>query len=635
MKILINYVILLMLELSYTQTQTREAGGKILVGKAFVLLDTDHIKKYVFGTNELKEIRGASSLLDYLNRIGMRKMAEEVEPSTPFDERCMIYANGGSGLFLIDADKAERFGRIVQEEARELTNGQASVSYVVQELPKGVPEGIDDLLKTPMKSTLELIRYRLREVKGGYFDELMQYKLDEIEDEPSDIITLPSHPFMRPCDSCGVEYASPDEQGKKVNRDPGEEDEVYCFSCQKKRRRDRKAKDSIDRYLAGSKVRDEYLWIHLINDLRARKYYLPERVERPEDFNVFRNFKGSKDYFGLIYADANSMGRKIEDCETLAELREFARDVDRAIYDAVCSAIAKHLKIEEHIKPSSELMDVPKNPLFPFDILLLGGDDVMMVVPASTALDVALTIAKEFHRITAENASKRKKEQLKDRQQKQDEGHTLSVGVVLAPIKYPFGLLRSLVESTLKAAKKGGTNAKNTGLYRDTRINFMTVTGSTSLDFDQVYKGLSKNNVPVSINGDEQKASFYATLRPYDPRQLEVLLGAIREGRKKGLGRTKLHQVREAVLKKNLTTSVSDGLAVLRNWRTDQRNYVVDHIYTLGGIYQEPHRDDNKLGTLFPRVTFPWFADGDSTYRTSLLDFVELYDFVAGEEESQ
>jgi len=37
---------------------------------------------------------------------------------------------------------------------------------------------------------------------------------------------------------------------------------------------------------------------------------------------------------------------------------------------------------------------------------------------------------------------------------------------------------------------------------------------------------------------------------------------------------------------------------------------------------------------LFPRVTFPWFADGDNIYRTSLLDFVELYDFVASEKDS-
>lgn len=54
----------------------------------------------------------------------------------------------------------------------------------------------------------------------------------------------------------------------------------------------------------------------------------------------------------------------------------------------------------------------------------------------------------------------------------------------------------------------------------------------------------------------------------------------------------------------------------------------------MGKRYQEPYYDVEKPGTLFQRVTFPWFADGPQTYRTSLLDFVELYNFVAqGEEE--
>ena len=138
--------------------------------------------------------------------------------------------------------------------------------------------------------------------------------------------------------------------------------------------------------------------------------------------------------------------------------------------------------------------------------------------------------------------------------------------------------------------------------------------------------------VPVNANGHSQDAAFYATLRPYTPEQLEKLLNAVREGNRLALGRTKLHQVREAVLKKNLTTSVGEALAVLRNWRSRQREYVMQHIYTLGGMYQAAYKNEHNPASHFPRVTFPWFADGDKTYRTSLLDFVELYDFVAREE---
>src|SRR5438034_958090 len=106
----------------------------------------------------------------------------------------------------------------------------------------------------------------------------------------------------------------------------------------------------------------------------------------------------------------------------------------------------------------------------------------------------------------------------------------------------------------------------------------------------------------------------------------------IRKGKQMGLGRTKLHQVREAVLRMNLTTSVSEGLAILSSWRGDKREFVAKKFYKLAERYQEKYRDVGKPATLFPRVTFPWFADGPDTYRTSLLDFVELYDFVAQEE---
>ena len=168
--------------------------------------------------------------------------------------------------------------------------------------------------------------------------------------------------------------------------------------------------------------------------------------------------------------------------------------------------------------------------------------------------------------------------------------------------------------------------------YRDTFINFMTVTGSTSHDFKKVYKSLYKKGVAVQVNDQKEKADFYATLRPYTVEELELLLSAIREGKQTSLGRTKLHDVREAVLKMNLTTSVSDGMAVLRNWRQTQREFVTQHVHILGAHYQEHYRDAEKPETWFTHMPFPWFADGPATYRTSLLDFVELYDFVALEE---
>jgi hypothetical protein len=543
------------------------------VGKSLVMLDTNHIKEYVFGTDKLKEIRGASSLLDRLNRVVMKRLAHEDGIGAE-----VIYANGGTGLFVVDTDKAEEFGQKIQRAYRKLTAGGASITAVVQKLPDDTPDNIEGLLIHDIANTLSLIRYKLSEAKNC----------------PPDVIALPTHAFMRPCDACGIEYA--ERQDTTGDQDPDERDKRYCGSCLEKRKEDSEVKRRIKHIVEeGMRPGNEYLWERVISQLPANEYPIPPKIERPRDFNVFGDFPGAKEYLGLIYADANGMGRKIEGLRTLAEVKQFADTVDNAVYKAMTIAIKEHLQI------------IPRVPYFPFDILLIGGDDIVLVTYASIAPRVALTIAEEFNKLTG---------------QKDKPGHTLSVGVVLAPVKYPFGKLLDLVEDTLKFAKKAGSDdpeaEKKT--YGATRINFMIVAGSTSQSFKKVYSSLRRKNVPVSSS--VPKATFYATLRPYDVEQFAMLLDAIEEG--SGLGRTKLHQLREAVLEMNLTTSVIQGLSVLRSSPLSQRNFILEQVSAFSTFKPAPQTSN----ALFERVTFPWFASG-SDYYTTLLDFVELYDFVA------
>ncbi|HLZ55610.1 MAG TPA: hypothetical protein VKR06_01575, partial [Ktedonosporobacter sp.] len=393
--------------------------------KTLIALDTDHIKQYVFATDRLKEIRGASSILDYLNRETMLRLAEKFQA-----ER--VYANGGSGLFLIDAEKAEQFGQQVQRTYQEQSQGGASITFVTQELPDNIEgirtDGLSDeakhmLQKYPihiqpimthdLSGELELLRYRLREKKA-------------YPDVP--IIALSSHPFMRSCDSCGVEYA------ERPYREADSEPAVfYCASCREKQREDDQVKKRIPAALhridKHKRITQGHLWNRILIYLQEAGYPLPpdlSTLDRPNDFNEFRLFARSKEYLGLIYADANNMGTKMEELKTLIKIREFADSVDDHIHMAMSRAIKKHLPIVE-VEQGGKTV-----PLFPFDILLVGGDDIVMVTDATKAMDVALTIAQEFRKLS---------------------GYTLSIGVVLAPVKYPFGLLREIVEGALKFAK--------------------------------------------------------------------------------------------------------------------------------------------------------------------------------------
>src|SRR5438552_4262835 len=468
------------------------------MGFSLVAFDTDHIKQYVFGTDKLKEIRGASSRLDYLNRIAMKAFADDYNAAK-------IYAHGGSGLFLIDTQYVDIFKAKVRQAYHDDTGSGASITAV--DVP--MPEHIKDIYKEDIRETLELLQWRLQEEKA----------------RSTTILAQPSHPFLRPCDACGVEYADAALESKKVIHDPDEVNERYCSVCKQKRLRDSEVKNLISTFEAGRGTPDnDPLWYKILHLLREMQYDLPLQTERPTDFNVFRNFKGSKDYLALVYADANNMGSAIEQCTKLGRRQTFANTIDDAIYESVCTAITSHLKIDDHLKSQEQRSDDLKHPVFPFDILLMGGDDICMVVPASVALDVALTLSETFHSVTQKACNDEKKI---------DSAYTLSVGVVLAPVKYPFGLLQDMAETTLKFAKKVGSDARaKQDDSDDTRINFMIVTGSTTNNFNNFH------NAVYHKQDDDRHQEFFATLRPYKPEELHILLDAICRNDGANLGRT-------------------------------------------------------------------------------------------------
>ena len=180
------------------------------MGKSLVALDTDHIKKYVFATDKLKEIRGASSILDRLNREEMERIVYDVDPDAK-----TIYTNGGSGLFLVATDKADEIRQRIHSEFHSKTVGGATVTFAVQD----IPDSINDPEHEDIGDVLELLRYRLREAKDSQLTQ--------------DHIGLPSHVFMRTCDSCGMRYA--EVWDKDEGQDPAVQGNRYCKVCYQKR----------------------------------------------------------------------------------------------------------------------------------------------------------------------------------------------------------------------------------------------------------------------------------------------------------------------------------------------------------------------------------------------------------------
>jgi hypothetical protein len=621
------------------------SGGKALVALSLIAFDTDHIKSYVFATNRLTEIRGASSLLDELNRVEMRDIAARLPINDTSIKAVPVFTNGGAGLFVVEADEetTREFGNQVKREYRKRSGGAASITFAVQELPPGDEKIDTQSLKDEDRKTLEEFVQKVQVHKKTPVSEaiqatmlrdlhpqieLLRYKLRENKDAPPDTIGLPSHPFMRPCDSCGIEYAEEPQQRAG-------QAEFYCASCRAKQQENRQIKrnrripatikrieENMGRPEDKKKPLRESLWNRILSYLlqsEADKVRYPDYVfppdisnlDLPGDFNVFRQFTKAKEYLGLIYADANNMGTAMDNLHRLLDIYKVAKYIDESIHRAMSRAIKKHLPIPENVL------------LFPFDILLLGGDDIVMVTDAAKAMDVAVTIAQEFNKLAEEQ---RDPKLIKN-------PHTLSIGVVLAPVKYPFGLVWAIAQSALKFAKADGAEAHKRK-EDDSRINFLTVTGGSVNDFKKAFDATYHKKDKAEQYADTNE--FYATLRPYNAKDLEDLLEAIRDAKKLRLGRTKLHQLREAILEMNLTTAINKGLAVLNNWRPAERTFVAQRVYDFGGRYLPPSNPQDDIPN-FPRVTFPWFVekyneDGQRVYRTPLLDFIELYDFVVARE---
>src|SRR5260370_6032781 len=99
----------------------------MIVGKySLVALDTDHIKQYVFATDKLKEIRGASSILDRLNRREMEEVARKQGiPVTA------IYTNGGARLILVFSYRGPEFKPNAQRMYRDKSKGETARNPLV------------------------------------------------------------------------------------------------------------------------------------------------------------------------------------------------------------------------------------------------------------------------------------------------------------------------------------------------------------------------------------------------------------------------------------------------------------------------------------------------------------------------
>ena len=86
------------------------------MAKFIVAIETVKIKEFLFSTNKLKVIRGASYLLDYLNQVEVPKILDK----NGVKEENIIYIGAGNAKFFVEKDDKDEAEKIVKEIIKEV-----------------------------------------------------------------------------------------------------------------------------------------------------------------------------------------------------------------------------------------------------------------------------------------------------------------------------------------------------------------------------------------------------------------------------------------------------------------------------------------------------------------------------------
>jgi CRISPR-associated protein Cmr2 len=378
------------------------------------------------------------------------------------------------------------------------------------------------------------------------------------------------------------------------------------------------------------------------------KYYdntKNKRVEIAETLTHVAN--ASYGYIGYIYADGNNMGGYIQKILTPEEYQEFSQDVALATEYAVYQALAENLHPHQ-IRNLNDDESSLKNGEFihPFEILTIGGDDILLIVPANKALEISQMIGERFEKILLQEIQIHEI-QSDDGETKEITGnyrltHTktfephkyqrykpltakrsdcelsTSIGVLITAVNTPIYYARNLVEQLLKSAKERAKKLQKAG-YCGGTVDFLTLKSVTMIssnvkEFRE--EALTKNIPP--------KLKFYAA--PYTLHELGGLITSISALKKAKFPKSQLYQIR-SLLERGKHTAILN----YRYFRVRLKQGKEALLRDFEEAWCLP-KDKENNGNLAP-----WMYDNgrldpkhteDPFYETIWRDMVDVYDFV-------
>jgi hypothetical protein len=549
------------------------------------VIETQRVKGYLFASPILRETRGASLLLDRLNRRETQAILDRAGGRS-------VYLGGGSGRAL--------FGS--REEAEDFAN---KILVLYRDQARSARVSVEVLERDGEESFPAWVARGVAESRKN--------KLSRAEALPS----LGGR-WLRPCTSCGKEPAEqippPDIQGNHL----------LCRSCFAKRQEIRQfyggVKGNLDRLLpmptsAELKKRGwpDFILTTLAEKVEGEGSGSARETIRtllPRDFDHIGERSRPRNYIGLIYADGNRMGETIRamatkfpgDEEAQRAYGAFSRIVDQATREAAVEAVLERVET-----PEMDTEDGKPARLVPAEFLIAGGDDLILIVPAHAALGVTerfLTRFQEKSQVLQDEAAQKGEIP----HAFAEEGLTTSAGVVISHASYPASQLVDLAAELMKSAKR-----KAADLARDRRfegtMDFMVVHESGTESMKQrkeEYEGKTPTGCTVR-----------RTERPYTAGEMARLRERILALKEAGVPRGKLKALYSSLFRSPVEAQYEAARIRERLIATGQAN------------------GSGPLAQLFTELSlFPFRERSKEEWSTPLTELIEIYDFTHADEES-
>jgi CRISPR-associated protein Cmr2 len=387
----------------------------------------------------------------------------------------------------------------------------------------------------------------------------------------------------------------------------------------------------------------------------ANKYYRQVNVNEIKEAISVREIGDAsitKGFVAYIYADGNNMGgyiqKKIKNPE---HYQKFSRDIFDATEKSVYAALTKHLEPHK-LNPSLQAERKSEKEIWihPFEILTIGGDDVMLVVPADKALDIAKTIGEEFERRLSEfkeyQISERSLYHRYHRYHPQSSSPSkcqlsMSTGVLMTAEDTPIYYAENLTNQLLKSAKNRAKDLKKEGYYGGT-VDFLVMKSVTMISSN--ISEFRTNGLTKTIRG-QQKLKLYAA--PYTLHELGGLLKTVQTLIDVEFPKSQIYQIRSL-----LEQGKDKAITNYRYFRGRLSNKKAQE--SLENEFENKWclpKDKNNSGNLAPWMSLkekqeseyknkksddnPRKIDDKVTYETIWTELVDLYPFFAKKSDVQ